>query len=48
MPDSDMLDTGVLFSNQGDHMFQAIWKCFSLGLEFFPAVLKLTMTTIVN
>src|SRR5882757_2526227 len=48
MPDSDMLDTWMLFSDLCYHSFQAIRECISLSLKLNPTMLKLTITSIVD
>jgi hypothetical protein len=48
MPNGNVLDTGVLFTNFRYHSFQAVGKCLSLGLELDPAVLELAITPVVD
>ena len=48
MPYCNMLNAWMLLPDEVYHMLQSLRKSFSLSLKLDPAMLKLTMTFVVN
>lgn len=48
MPDCDVLNARMFFSDEVNRMLQTLRKSISFGLKFIPAMLELTMPSIVD
>jgi hypothetical protein len=48
MPNSYVLNIFVFLANLGDGVFEPIGKSLSVSFKFYPSVLKLAMSSIVN